>query len=87
MSACADPAKLAGIYPQKGCLQPGSDADIVVINPAQLHGVGLGNGGVVNSFAGLSTMGAIEGVYLRGQAVTATSEPAGRLLDRRVSLA
>lgn len=27
------PAKLFGLYPQKGCLLPGSDADIVLFNP------------------------------------------------------
>ncbi len=42
----ANPARLAGIYPQKGALMPGSDADIVIIDPdrkvtmgtAMLHG-------------------------------------------------
>ena len=28
-----NPAKLYGVYPQKGVLAPGSDADIVVLDP------------------------------------------------------
>ena len=44
----ANPARVAGIYPQKGTLLPGSDADIVLIDPErssvisqdQMHGAG-----------------------------------------------
>ena len=34
---CENPAKIFGIYPQKGSLDPGSDADIVLFDPALEH--------------------------------------------------
>jgi dihydropyrimidinase len=35
-----NPARIFGLYPQKGCLQPGSDADFVLWNPERKHKYG-----------------------------------------------
>ena len=37
---CENPAKIFGLYPKKGVLQPGSDADLVLFDPALRHTLG-----------------------------------------------
>ncbi len=67
-----NPARLFGMYPEKGALQVGSDADIVVWNPSvawkitakeQLQNVDY------TPYEGISVTGRAEIVFLRGQKV------------------
>ena len=65
-----NPAKLFGVYPQKGTLSAGSDADIVVIDP-EIRKTITAEGQVTNVdynvYEGIELQGAIDKVYLRGQ--------------------
>ena len=67
-----NPAKLYGLYPRKGVLAPGSDADIVVYDPTA-DGVITAENQVSRAgyspYEGFSTRGGIDAVYLRGRKV------------------
>ncbi|WP_097005203.1 MULTISPECIES: dihydropyrimidinase [Lacrimispora] len=65
-----NPAKLYGVYPQKGVIAPGSDADIVVWNPETRWTMSVGNQ-VAHvdycPFEGISVEGKAELVFLKGR--------------------
>ena len=64
-----NPAKLYGLYPRKGCIAPGADADIVVYDPAAdhtLHAADMVSHCDYTPFEGFRTSGSIAAVYLRG---------------------
>jgi len=46
-----NPAKLFGMYPQKGCIAPGSDADLLVLDPNERRTI---DGATMHSAAGYS---------------------------------
>ncbi len=84
-----NPAKLYGMYPKKGTIKAGADADLVIFDP-KAHGVisaardhsKCGS----NPFEGVHTAGCIEKVYLRGNLVYRGGEIAiehiGRYIPR-----
>ena len=39
---CTTPARMFGLYPQKGVIAPGADADIVVYDPDGHTSIGVG---------------------------------------------
>lgn len=64
-----NPAKLYGLYPKKGVLQEGSDADIVILNPERRKTISIKNQVSKCDYApleGMEVQGVIEEVYLRG---------------------
>ena len=64
-----NPAKLYGLFPRKGVIAAGSDADIVVYDPGASHvlrGAELLSKAGYTPFEGFRTNGGIAKVYLRG---------------------
>lgn len=69
---CTNPAKIAGLYPKKGTIQTGSDADLVLIDPKKewtittekMHG-----NADYTCYEGMKVTGAIEKVFLRGREI------------------
>lgn len=70
--ACANPARVAGLYPRKGTVEPGADADLVVLDPkkewtmtaARMHGKAD-----YTCYEGMKVTGAVERVLLRGKTI------------------
>lgn len=85
-----NPAKLYGAYPRKGVLAPGSDADLVVIDP-KARGLLTAADQAANvdycPYEGLETSGVIEQVYLRGRLAVDRGRiltgPVGRYIPRK----
>jgi dihydropyrimidinase/allantoinase len=90
--ASANPARAFGLYPRKGALSIGSDADIAVIDPDREQTI---SPGVLHSaqdftpFAGMKIRGWPTHTLLRGQLVfdgkTVTGAPSGAYVKRPVA--
>lgn len=82
------PARLYGMYPKKGCIKVGADADVVIFDPAE---DGVISAGTQHSkcgytpFEGVRTKGAVERVYVRGYLVFADGEVTLEHIGRYVS--
>ncbi len=78
---CENPARLYGLYPQKGVISPGSDADIVLIDPNRktvLTAESLHSAAGYTPFEGWQLDGSVSDVFLRGKLVYHE----GTVLDR-----
>jgi dihydropyrimidinase len=70
-------AKLFGLYPRKGTIAPGSDADIVVWDPEKAHTISASthhSNVNYNLFEGTEVRGAPEVVMVRGQVIVEGDE-------------
>jgi len=70
--AAENPARAFGQYPRKGALLPGSDADVVIFDPAgeaTLPNDGFGDGTGDSVYAGMAVCGEIRDVMLRGKII------------------
>jgi dihydropyrimidinase len=69
---CTNPARLFGMYPQKGTLLPGADADIVIWDPHKQVKYGVAHAQHrtdYNLFEGWELKGYPEKVFLRGRLI------------------
>jgi dihydropyrimidinase len=67
-----NPARIFGLYPRKGALLPGSDADIVVWNPERRLTYGVAHSQHrtdYNLYENWELVGFPEKVFLRGQLI------------------
>lgn len=88
---CTNPAKIYGLYPQKGIIQPGSDGDLVIIDPEaeyvithdQMH-----SAVDYTSYEGIRIQGKVSLVMQRGRIVAEDGQfkgerGAGRFIMRK----
>src|SRR5437764_74380 len=78
---CTNPAKLFGLYPRKGTIAVGSDADIVVFDPEKRHVISAATQHSktdYNLYEGTEVTGSPEVVLLRGQVLVEGDELVAR---------
>ena len=74
---CTNPAKLFGLYPRKGTVAVGSDADLVIFDPEKQHTITAANQQSktdYNLYEGTEVVGDIETVLLRGNVLVEGGE-------------
>lgn len=65
-----NPAKIFGMHPRKGCIAPGSDADLVIFDPEKVHALSAETHHMnvdYSCYEGRQVKGKVETVVLRGQ--------------------
>ncbi len=76
----ANPAKLFGMYPKKGVIRPGSDADFVIMDPAKAYTVTrerLHENVDYTPYEGIELKGGIDRVISRGDVIVQNNEYIG----------
>jgi dihydropyrimidinase len=77
---CTNPAKLFGLYPRKGTIAVGADADIVVFDPEKrktITAAGQTSKTDYNLYEGTEVVGDVETVLLRGEVIVDGGELVG----------
>ena len=90
---CTEPAKIFGLYPKKGAIMPGADADLVIMDPDAKHVLTIDDMHGANDYTcyeGFELTGRIEKVYSRGSLIAEDnkflgSKGSGRYLKRSIT--
>jgi len=80
------PARMMGLYPKKGVIQPGADADIVIFNPNHEWTISVDNHHMnmdYSAYEGITLPGKVETVLARGQVIVDDGQYSGRKGDGR----
>lgn len=67
-----NPAQIFGIYPQKGSLLPGTDADFIIFDPDEIWTIGedtIHSASLYSAFDGTTVVGKVIMTYLRGNLI------------------
>jgi dihydropyrimidinase len=78
--ACATPARMFGLYPRKGTIAPGTDADVVVYDPAATQVLSAATHHMnvdYSCYEGRTVTGAVKTVLSRGRVVVDAGEYRG----------
>jgi dihydropyrimidinase len=78
---CANPAKIFGLWPRKGSIAPGFDADIVIFDPRperSLAASELHSRAGFSPYEGLTVTGRVKTTILRGEVVYRDGEVVGQ---------
>jgi dihydropyrimidinase len=78
---CTNPAKLFGLYPRKGTIAVGCDADLVIFDPEKRHTItaaGQQSKTDYNLYEGTEVVGDVETVLLRGNVIVDGGEVVAR---------
>ncbi len=68
--ACTNPARIFGMFPRKGTIAVGSDADIILINPQEKHTLSVSSHHMnvdYSAYEGKELTGKVKTVLLRGK--------------------
>jgi dihydropyrimidinase len=75
------PARMFGLYPRKGAIAPGSDADVVIYNPSASHTLSVDSHHMAidySAWEGVTVAGKAETVISRGQVIIENDQYVGR---------
>ena len=81
------PARMFGLYPRKGVIAPGADADIVIYDPAATQTLGVGTHHMnvdYSAYEGMEITGKVDVTISRGRVVVADGEFSGSRRARRL---